>query len=190
MSTGDRVRLSLAVGLALLWLGASAAISVCGPFGPTAVTRGDTSVSLICCEGRIAAHSVTCSDPEWVATFNRLLAHAAKCRALEFGGMFGSSDHLPSIVDEMRKAGPTPGRFSIIACPAWVAGGVVVCPLVLILGTGPSVRMFRSWREHHRRIRKQNRCAVCAYDLTGNTSGVCPECGTRVAKPVPSAPLA
>ena len=27
-------------------------------------------------------------------------------------------------------------------------------------------------------------CAVCAYDLTGNESGVCPECGTLVTKGV------
>ena len=25
-----------------------------------------------------------------------------------------------------------------------------------------------------------NRCHVCSYDLTGNTSGVCPECGSPV----------
>jgi predicted amidophosphoribosyltransferase len=23
-------------------------------------------------------------------------------------------------------------------------------------------------------------CPVCGYDLRGNTSGVCPECGTRI----------
>ena len=28
---------------------------------------------------------------------------------------------------------------------------------------------------------KQGYCSVCGYDLTGNTSGVCPECGTVVA---------
>ena len=27
------------------------------------------------------------------------------------------------------------------------------------------------------------RCARCAYDLTGNVSGVCPECGTAIAAP-------
>lgn len=26
------------------------------------------------------------------------------------------------------------------------------------------------------------RCGRCGYDLTGNASGVCPECGTRVAR--------
>lgn len=28
---------------------------------------------------------------------------------------------------------------------------------------------------------KGNQCAVCWYDLTGNESGICPECGTRIA---------
>ncbi len=27
-----------------------------------------------------------------------------------------------------------------------------------------------------------SQCASCAYDLTGNASGVCPECGTPVAQ--------
>jgi hypothetical protein len=27
-------------------------------------------------------------------------------------------------------------------------------------------------------------CVTCGYDLTGNTSGTCPECGTAVAKGV------
>jgi hypothetical protein len=35
-----------------------------------------------------------------------------------------------------------------------------------------------------RRMRRTRagRCAVCHYDLTGNTSGICPECGTAVGK--------
>jgi len=28
---------------------------------------------------------------------------------------------------------------------------------------------------------RQNLCRACSYDLTGNTSGVCPECGRAVA---------
>ena len=27
--------------------------------------------------------------------------------------------------------------------------------------------------------RDAGRCVACAYDLTGNVSGVCPECGSR-----------
>ena len=32
------------------------------------------------------------------------------------------------------------------------------------------------------RRRRRNQCIKCGYDLTGNVSGVCPECGTRVLK--------
>lgn len=31
-----------------------------------------------------------------------------------------------------------------------------------------------------RRREPPNRCRNCAYDLTGNVSGVCPECGTEI----------
>ena len=31
---------------------------------------------------------------------------------------------------------------------------------------------------------KENRCRSCGYDLTGNESGVCPECGVRVGDTV------
>ncbi len=34
-------------------------------------------------------------------------------------------------------------------------------------------RPYERWRRRCRGL-----CVVCAYDLTGNTSGVCPECGT------------
>ena len=25
-------------------------------------------------------------------------------------------------------------------------------------------------------------CSICGYNLTANTSGVCPECGTKIAE--------
>jgi len=31
-----------------------------------------------------------------------------------------------------------------------------------------------------RRLRSAGRCQSCGYNLTGNTSGICPECGTAV----------
>ena len=30
------------------------------------------------------------------------------------------------------------------------------------------------------RRKRIGRCPTCSYDLTGNTSGVCPECGTKI----------
>lgn len=37
------------------------------------------------------------------------------------------------------------------------------------------------WRRRQRETRSGH-CQVCAYDLTGNISGVCPECGTATAR--------
>lgn len=31
--------------------------------------------------------------------------------------------------------------------------------------------------------RKSGLCESCGYDLTGNTSGTCPECGAKIAEP-------
>jgi hypothetical protein len=36
-----------------------------------------------------------------------------------------------------------------------------------------------------RRRGRPGHCAACGYDLTGNTSGVCPECGAAAAQPRP-----
>jgi hypothetical protein len=42
----------------------------------------------------------------------------------------------------------------------------------------------RSFALATKRIRHQQRlCISCEYDLTGNVSGVCPECGTAIATP-------
>ncbi len=41
--------------------------------------------------------------------------------------------------------------------------------------------LFAIWRLHKRRTCKEAwECKVCDYNLTGNQSGVCPECGTAV----------
>lgn len=32
----------------------------------------------------------------------------------------------------------------------------------------------------------RSRCVFCGYDLSGITSGVCPECGTPAAPPIPA----
>ena len=52
--------------------------------------------------------------------------------------------------------------------------GLAVAPAVCELVTRRLVGTAR-----RRRVRA-GRCTRCAYDLTGNTSGVCPECGTPV----------
>jgi len=34
-------------------------------------------------------------------------------------------------------------------------------------------------------LAENNRCVTCEYDLTGNTSGICSECGSPTTKVVP-----
>jgi len=55
----------------------------------------------------------------------------------------------------------------------WVALLLSATPLFWIAEWGLDVRR-----------RRRGLCPICSYDLTGNTSGVCPECG----KPIMPAP--
>ena len=56
---------------------------------------------------------------------------------------------------------------------------IVSAPLFLIVGNYART----SGNVQHRRHRARNaagRCAKCGFNLTGNISGICPECGTTV----------
>jgi len=59
-----------------------------------------------------------------------------------------------------------------------IARGVEVPHWLVVILTAvlPAVFVWRSWR----RPSGQARCSTCDYNLTGNTSGVCPECGTPI----------
>lgn len=49
----------------------------------------------------------------------------------------------------------------------------------VVFGAYPAVALVRNpARRRHRRMQR-NQCLTCGYDLTGNVSGVCPECGAR-----------
>ena len=41
-------------------------------------------------------------------------------------------------------------------------------------------RRMGRWLARRELLRSQGRCLSCGYDLTGNASGTCPECGTRI----------
>lgn len=61
--------------------------------------------------------------------------------------------------------------WSAVAFPHWAA--IAVCSLILL---------WHVWRftlrTRERRWKKQGRCVACGYDLQGNPSDRCPECGT------------
>jgi len=51
-------------------------------------------------------------------------------------------------------------------------------PLVFLFGAHPAVVFVRWWAR--RRRDKKGACVDCGYDLTGNVSGTCPECGNEI----------
>jgi hypothetical protein len=58
-------------------------------------------------------------------------------------------------------------------------------PWLLMVAIPLPFTLLGAWcgsRPHRRRMlkrEKQGKCVKCCYDLTGNVSGVCPECGTK-----------
>jgi hypothetical protein len=71
---------------------------------------------------------------------------------------------------------PRNGRWA----PQGAAVAVPWWSLVGLFALLPGVRAGRWWW-HRRHPTTPHRCISCSYDLTGNVSGVCPECGTTVA---------
>lgn len=69
--------------------------------------------------------------------------------------------------------------------PAWpqpVAAYVAVCTAAIVLAV-LAVAMCSALhicRVRAERAAARGRCLACSYDLTGNVSGVCPECGTAI----------
>jgi hypothetical protein len=71
-------------------------------------------------------------------------------------------------------AGGTPFvccRYVHIGAPSWAPVILLAFYPILAFIRGP----LRRWRR-----RRKNLCVTCAYDLTGNVSGVCPECATSI----------
>ncbi|HEY8748942.1 MAG TPA: hypothetical protein VIM11_13255 [Tepidisphaeraceae bacterium] len=63
--------------------------------------------------------------------------------------------------------------------------GVIVphAAFMLLFGSFGMVWLRRVIRDTvHRRRSARGLCVSCSYDLTGNTSGTCPECGKAVAE--------
>ena len=59
-------------------------------------------------------------------------------------------------------------KFTLVL-PFWL--------IMLALSVAPCLAYLR--RRRNRRLKASNLCRACGYDLTGNVSGVCPECGVN-----------
>lgn len=80
--------------------------------------------------------------------------------------------------------GSSPRRFGLMFVHRDKALGTVliglrICVPTVLFALYPTIAFIRG-PLRRRRVRRRERkglCIQCAYDLTGNVSGVCPECG-------------
>lgn len=109
-----------------------------------------------------------------------VVATGAMCFCSHWWFPFGPWSVLPTLV--VAGLFHTPGSESFVAgeriqdlrlMSAWVF------PVTAMEGPVPGLvfGLFKSLRP-----RPTGRCQKCDYDLTGNTSGICPECGTVAPK--------
>jgi hypothetical protein len=76
-------------------------------------------------------------------------------------------------------------RFGNVPTSAFTAVHVELPYWVLLVGSVlPSAALGAKWLRHHNRVRQMRLglCHQCGYDLHGNVSGRCPECGATTSK--------
>ncbi len=78
------------------------------------------------------------------------------------------------IISWRTSTGKIPVRLRQLEVPRWVVGMssllFLIYPITAFI-CGP----YRRYRR-----RKKGLCLICGYNLTGNMSGVCPECGEKI----------
>ena len=92
---------------------------------------------------------------------------------------FDWSDAKTLSIEPTGTAGGQTVRFAVVVTPFWIPPAFPAAWLVIAFIRGP----LRLWRRRRRGL-----CLECGYNLEGNVSGVCPECGRtmRCAKSSPS----
>ena len=84
------------------------------------------------------------------------------------------------------------GMVALLAVAGSLFAGTVIVPMAVLLVFVIFLR-FYPWRcsacdkwQTRSAFRRQRlgRCVHCDYDLTGNVSGICPECGAKTGAPV------
>ena len=78
-------------------------------------------------------------------------------------------------IDWVCASGDVPaGAQGIFAIPYW--------PLFLAFSILPAIACRRYFQMYRGSVLAScNQCRNCSYNLTGNISGICPECGTRIS---------
>ena len=86
-------------------------------------------------------------------------------------------DFKPCMLNAEHQFVAPPGMRLVVhtvCLPLWLLVGAFASYPVLAFIRGP----LRRWRRRRRGL-----CVNCAYDLTGNVTGVCSECGTKIESP-------
>ncbi len=96
----------------------------------------------------------------WLATIPNVLKH-------EFNGAAGSFEYG-------QPAGGASVSLTVLRLSPWWPALLSSLPHLVAFIRGP----VRRWRR-----RRRGRCQKCGYDLTGNLSGGCPECGFTLRRP-------
>ena len=129
----------------------------------------------------------------------RVVARVVAFSALSYA--FFTIGVLLSLSDGMVPSGP-PSTMSRVGTAVYTAFALPVELLKLAVGGDPAIREYRQvafasnfvcygilfefvWRRCRATYLKRSRqaeplCGVCGYNLTGNMSGKCPECGTII----------
>lgn len=89
---------------------------------------------------------------------------------------YNPTPHQASLWLSSEQKGPY--RTTWIVFPFWLPTGLLTCVGTIPVARGPVRRRWRRFR---------GCCESCGYDLTGNRSGRCPECGTRLLRSPPLA---
>jgi len=75
------------------------------------------------------------------------------------------------------------GKGATLLGPFWLhtfwASPTSLFIIAGVFGLFPALTFLRG-PLHRRRRRRCGLCVKCGYNLTGNTTGVCPECGTKI----------
>lgn len=95
------------------------------------------------------------------------------------GPVEGYPFSLDAFWEGVRRIGASSGSHVIVAHAVqhWRAVEFPLWPALLIVSIPSQMGITRLYRHRRRRPRKRDTCEKCGYSLTGNISGVCPECG-------------
>ncbi len=80
-----------------------------------------------------------------------------------------------------RKLSPTEREFFETTTPCYAGFGMPIWAASIVLSVWPLLAFLRGPMRRWRR-RRRNLCIHCGYNLTGNTTGRCSECGRETTK--------